>query len=253
MSPGQPDHPLPDPSAADASLPSSPTPLPAGRHSLRDQDTLWNGFLQLASSVVDAMEKAVRAIEERDFALVDDLALDEEETDRREVMLEQECLRIMALYEPVASDLRRMATVLKVNRDWERIADLALRVARRARKFARLTGGQPFPAPLVQLAHDVLSQVRGCRDALASIDADGARAIIVGDKAVDAQYRSIRKQLKLKIGERPDQLDPILILMNTARNLERVADHAAGIAMTIVYLKEGTIIRHQREGRVSDS
>ncbi|QEH33186.1 hypothetical protein OJF2_16830 [Aquisphaera giovannonii] len=246
MTPGHPDPPSPSPTG-EASA-ASPSP-PAGRHSLRDQDTLWSGFLQLASSVVESMEKAVVAIEEGNFDLVDDLALDEEDTDRREVLIEQECLRIMALYEPVATDLRRMATVLKVNRDWERIADLALRVARRARKFARITAGQAFPEPLVRLARDVLSQVRGCRDALTAIDANAAREIIVGDKAIDAQYRSIRKQLKFQIAEEPQKLDPILILMNTARNLERVADHASGIAMTIVYLKEGTIIRHLRDDR----
>ena len=166
--------------------------------------------------------------------------------------MNSECLRVLALYEPVASDLRRMATVLKVNRDWERIADLALRVARRARKLARNPGGMAMPEALKQLARDVLSQVRASYRALASRDVAAARAVIAGDNAIDAQYRALRKQFKAGLGQYPEQLDAWLELMNTARNLERIADHAAGIAQTVVYLEEGVIIRHTPSRRSAD-
>ena len=124
MTPARPDAQTPG-SGADAGQGAS------GRHALRDQDVLWSGFLGLAASVVDSLEKSVQAVCDGRFDLIPDVENEEENSDRREVEIEQECLRILALYEPVASDLRRMATVLKVNRDWERIADLALRVARR--------------------------------------------------------------------------------------------------------------------------
>ncbi len=218
-------------------------PAPA-RHALRDQDSLWADFLGLAYSVVDALEKSVQAICEDRFDLIDDVENEEEYSDRREVVIEQECLRILALYEPLASDLRRMATVLKVNRDWERIADLALRVARRARKLSRSPSGLVMPEPVKQLARDVLAQVRACWKALEDGDSAAARTIIAGDSAIDAQYRSLRKELKTQMSQHPDQLDAWLLVMNTARNLERIADHAVGIAQTVVYLKEGVIIRH---------
>ncbi len=114
---------------------SESKPAPAGRHSLREQDQIWSELLSLAEAVVDTLDKSVQTLCEARFELISEVEDEEEESDRREVRIEQECLRILALYEPVASDLRRMATVLKVNRDWERIADLALRVARRARKL----------------------------------------------------------------------------------------------------------------------
>jgi len=90
----------------------------------------------------------------------------------------------------------------------------------------------------------VLLQVRATYQALASRDVASARTVIVGDAAIDVQYRALRKQFKTGLGQHPEQLDAWLELMNTARNLERIADHAAGIAQTVVYLEEGVIIRH---------
>ena len=240
------------PSRPDAETPASntgPGQVVSGRHALREQDVLWSGLLALASSVVDSLEKSVQAVCEGRFDLISDVENEEEDTDRREVEIEQECLRILALYEPVASDLRRMATVLKVNRDWERIADLALRVARRARKLSRNTSGVSMPEGLKALARDVLSQVRSCYDALAARDSNAARSIVAGDNAIDLQYRALRREFKASLRGHPEQLDAWLLLMNTARNLERIADHAAGIAQTIVYLQEGVIIRHTPQGR----
>jgi len=235
------------PSRPDQESPASnlgPGQAISGRHSLREQDVLWADFLALAAAVVNSLEKSVQAVCDRRFDLICEVEDEEVDSDRREVLIEQECLRILALYEPVASDLRRMATVLKVNRDWERIADLALRVARRARKLARDPGGMAMPEALKELARDVLLQVRATYQALASRDVASARAVIVGDAAIDVQYRALRKQFKTGLGQHPEQLDAWLELMNTARNLERIADHAVGIAQTVVYLEEGVIIRH---------
>ncbi len=235
------------PSRPDEESPASkpgPGRAISGRHGLREQDLLWADFLALAASVVNSLEKSAQAIRDGRFDLIDEVENEEEDSNRREVLIEQECLRILALYEPVASDLRRMATVLKVNRDWERIADLALRVAQRARKLARKHGGMAMPEGLKQLARDVLLQVRASYQALASQDVATARAVIGGDTAINVQYRALRKQFKTGLGQHPEQLDAWLELMNTARNLERIADHAAGIARMVVYLEEGVIIRH---------
>lgn len=239
------------PSRPDLETPASntgPAQSVSVPHPLRDQDKLWSGFLGLASLVVDSLEKSVQAACEGRFDLISDVENEEVDSDRREVEIEQECLRILALYEPVASDLRRMATVLKVNRDWERIADLALRVARRARKLARNHSGVSMPEALKTLARDVLAQVRSSYLALAARDAAAARSVIASDKAIDLQYHAIRKEFKASLRAHPEQLDAWLLLMNTARNLERIADHASGIAQTVVYLQEGVIIRHTPEG-----
>lgn len=218
--------------------PSSP------RHALREQDALWAELLAMGSSVVGSLEKTVQAVCDGRLDLVAEVKEEEEESDRREVLIEQECLRILALFEPVASDLRRMATILKVNRDLERIADLALRVARRVRKLNRKYVAIAVPDDLKTLARDVLAQVNAVHETLVARDAGRARAIITGDKPIDQSYRQIRRRLRDELARDPEHIDGWLLLLNSARNLERIADHASGIAETIVFLEEGSIIRH---------
>jgi phosphate transport system protein len=198
----------------------------------------------MGSAVVGSLEKSVQAVCDGRLDLIAEVKEEEEESDRREVRIEQECLRILALFEPVASDLRRMATILKVNRDWERIADLAFRVARRVRKLSRKFSTIVVPEELKVLARDVLSQVKAVHEALATRDADRARAIIAGDQPIDAFYRQLRRKIKDELARDAQQLDGWLLLLNSARNLERIADHATSIAETVVFLEEGAIIRH---------
>jgi phosphate transport system protein len=230
----------------DASGPSGSAVPPPTRHTLREQEAVWIDFLAMARAVVDSLAKSVEVLCEGRLEVVKEVKSVEEQSDREEVRIELECLRILALYEPVASDLRRLATILKVNRDWERIADLAARIARRARKLAKKSESLPVPEPLQALGRDVLGQVRASYDALSGRDAQRARAVIEGDASIDRQYRRLRKELKENLRQDAGQLNAWLQLLSTARNLERIADHAKDIAETIVYLQEGTIIRHKQ-------
>jgi len=231
---------------------SSVSSTMTGRHALRDQEILWDEFLAMGLAVVDSLAKSVAVLCEGHLDVVPEIKRLEKDSDSAEVRIEQECLRVLALFEPVASDLRRLATVLKVSRDWERIADLAARIARRARKLARSDDGVLIPEQLKSLARDVLAQVRAGYEALASRDAQGARAVIDGDQAIDRQYRRLRGELKESLRQHAGQLDAWLQLLSTARHLERIADHATDIAEMIVYLQEGVIIRHKTKSPADD-
>jgi phosphate transport system protein len=213
-------------------------------HALRDQDTLWAEFLAMGLTAVDSLSKSIAVLCEGRLDVVREVKKLERASDRAEVRIEQECLRVLALFEPVASDLRRIATVLKVNRDWERIADLSARIARRIRKLAKKPDPVPVPELLKELGHQVLAQVCAAYDCLGSPDANRARAVIKGDRLIDRKYRQVRGELKESLRRNAGQLDSWLQLMSTARNLERIADHATGIAQAVVYLQEGNIIRH---------
>ncbi|MHB1560132.1 MAG: phosphate signaling complex protein PhoU [Isosphaeraceae bacterium] len=227
---------------------ASPRPAPRTiRHAIRDQEVLWADFLAMSRSVVDSLAKGVEAICDGRLDVIPEVKKAEQESDREEVRIEQECLRILALYEPVASDLRRLATMLKVSRDWERVADLAARIARRARKLTRRSDGVAVPDDLKALAREVLVQVRSSYDALAARDARLARDLIQKGRAIDARFRTHRKSLKQELGRDPGRLKAWLQLLGTARNLERASDHATDIAQTIIYLEEGIIVRHQIE------
>jgi phosphate transport system protein len=219
-----------------------------GRHALREQEAVWSEFLAMGETVVNSLEKSVTALREGRVDVVAEVKELERSSDREEVRIEQSCLRILALFEPVASDLRRMATILKVSRDWERIADLAARIARRARKLARgWEGTVVVPGSLKKLGSDVLDQTRASYEALAARDSASARALITGDREIDRGYRRFRREMKESLRHDPAQLDAWLQLMSIGRHLERIADHATGIAQTVVYLEEGVIVRHNTE------
>lgn len=222
-------------------------PLPNARHAVQEQEVLWREFLAMARAVVDSLAKGVDALCEGRLEVVREVKDAEEESDREEVRIEQECLRVLALYEPVASDLRRLATIMKVSRDCERIADAAARIARRARKLARKSGGVAVPDALKSLAREVLGLVHASYEALAARDTRRARSIIEGDRSIDRQHRRLRKMLKEAIRQDTPHLDAWIQMLGTARNLERIADHATDIAQTIVFLEEGIFIRHKLE------
>ncbi len=234
-----------DPIAAGA---RGPGPTFPGRHALREQETLWAEFLAMGETVVESLAKSIAALCDGRIDVVAEVKELERRSDREEVRIEQNCLRVLALFEPVASDLRRMATILKVSRDWERIADLAARIARRARKLAcAWEGAIAVPDSLRALASDVLDQCRASYEALAARDSQRARSVIDGDHAIDRQYRRFRREMKDCLRQDAGQLDAWLQLMSTGRHLERIADHASDIAQTVVYLEEGIIIRHNTD------
>jgi phosphate transport system protein len=240
----EPDH-LESPVAPPA---PAPTPVYPGRHARREQEAVWADFLALGQAVVWSLEKSIAALKDGRFDIVSEVKEVERSSDREEVRIEQSCLRVLALFEPVASDLRRLATILKVSRDWERIADLAARVARRSRKLARVwEGAIAVPDSLKALGINVLEHTQASYEALVLQDSKRARVLIEGDRAIDRGYRRFRRELKESLKQDPTQIDPWLQLMSIGRHLERIADHATAIAQTVVYLKEGLIVRHKSE------
>jgi phosphate transport system protein len=215
------------------------------RHVLRAQEDLWVEALRMAGVVEAALSLSVTALCNGRPELVAEVKGREREIDRQEVAIERECLRVLALYEPVASDFRRVLTVLRVNRDLERISDLAARVAKRAGKLSVKPTPPPIPEALETLANEVLDAVRLALDALTKSHAESARAVILGDRRIDGLRKTVRDGLTESIRRDPERVEDWLRLMDISRHLERVGDHAAGIAEAVVYLNEGQIIRHE--------
>jgi phosphate transport system protein len=216
----------------------------ADRHILRVQEDLWADALGLAAVVESTLAQAVTALCHHRPELLAEVKAGEREVDRREVAIERECLRVLALYEPVASDFRRVLTVMRVNRDLERIGDMAVRIAKRARKLAAGPTPPAIPEPLEDMAGAALDSVRAALDALSHSDAEASRSVIVGDRRLDRYRQTVRAGLKESIRRDPGRVEDWLRLIDVARHLERVGDHAARIAEAVIYLKEGEIIRH---------
>jgi phosphate transport system protein len=223
-----------------------------GRHFLRDMEGLWHQVLKLAAVVETTLNTSVRALCDGRADLAAGVKSDEQSIDRWEVQIERDCLKVLALHQPVASDLRRVAAILRINNDLERMADLARHIAKRARKLAQEPIGRALPRGLEIMAAEALDQVRESLDSLTQGNVALARAVIAGDRKIDRHRRAVVEELKQAIRNDPDRLDAWLHLINATRNLERVADHATNIAEAVVYLKEGDIIRHDAStGRFS--
>ena len=145
-------------------LSRSSKPVILDRHVLKVQDNLWAEALGLAAVVESALSLSVTALCHHRPELAAEVKTIEREIDRREVAIESECLRVLALFEPLASDFRRVLTILRVNRDLERIGDLAARIAKRAKKLARAASPVPIPEPLESLAEAAVLSVRNALD-----------------------------------------------------------------------------------------
>ena len=216
-----------------------------GRSFLRDMEGLWSEVLKLAAVVEDILNQSIHALCDGRVELAEELKHQKRTMDRWGIQIERECVRVLALHQPVASDLRRIAAALKINGDLERLCDLARHIAKRVKKLTDDPEASPIPQPLENLALLALSQIRDSLDALTQSSVSRAQAVIAADHQVDLDYRAIQKQLKFDILRNPERINTWLRLVNTARNLERIADHAAKIAESVIYLKEGDVVRHR--------
>jgi phosphate transport system protein len=222
------------------------------RHLVRDLEVLWSEVLKLAAVVETSLRSSVQALCSGKIELANEVKADEPTIDHWQVRIEQDCLRILALHQPVASDLRLVTSALKISYELERMGDLAAHIAKRARKLARRDEPVPLPPQMEYLGVEALGQVHDALDALTRGDTGIARQVIKGDREIDRRRQMILKDLKKSIRQDPGQVTIWLHLINIARNLERIADHATNLAETVVYVKEGTILRRDDPQPISE-
>lgn len=212
-------------------------------HLQQELARLKQAFLGLSARVEERLAQAVCALDARDPVLARRVIAGDREIDREEVDIEEECLQLLALHQPVAGDLRFLITVLKANNDLERIADLAVNIAQRAEQLAVLP---PPPAPydFADLAGRVRAMLREALDALVQADTDRARRVCAADDAIDALHRDVYARIQAGIQTQPAHAPALLHYVPVSRDLERIADHATNIAEDVIYSVEGSIVRH---------
>lgn len=200
--------------------------------------------LRMASLVEDMVQESCEAVLQASEPLARRVIARDEEVDAEEVQVESEVIRLMALYQPVGSDLRLLCTVLKVNNDLERIADCAVNIAERAR---HLTGEcvADEVSELKEMAPIVRRILRRAVEAYSSESAQTAGQVVSDDDAVDALYGQIVKRAVARACASPAAMTLRLDVLSVAKNLERIADHATNVAEDVIYLCTGQIVRHQ--------
>jgi phosphate transport system protein len=216
------------------------------KHLQRDIESLNTELLSVSSMVEDMIDKATQALTDRRYDLADEVVKADEYVDEHEVHVEEECLKMLALHQPVAVDLRRIATVMKVNNDLERIADLAVSIAQRAQAMDEFPAF-PIPEVLPRMVVLATQMVRGAMNAFVNIDTTAARRIIAMDRTVDQFNRDIIGELQSLMQKRPEAVPAAVHCFSAVRHIERIADHATNIAEDVIYLVEGDIVRHRHE------
>ena len=214
------------------------------KHLKNDLERLERRLLALGARVEDAVRRSIAALETRRPDLALEVMAGDPEIDREEVELEEECLKALALHQPVANDLRFVAAILKINSDLERIGDLAVNISERSTSLDRAL---PFPVPeaLQPMMEATAGMLRESLDAFVKADAGMARAVMAKDDTVDNYNREIIERMVEQMKADSNLVDDALLFLSASKNLERIADHATNIAEDVVYMVEGDIVRHQ--------
>ncbi|RPI14555.1 MAG: phosphate signaling complex protein PhoU [Ignavibacteriae bacterium] len=212
----------------------------------KEIENLKKLILSLGAIVEEQIQKAMFALERRDENLAVEVINRDEEIDKLEIVIEEECLKILALYQPVAIELRFVVAVLKMNNDLERIGDLAANIAERAQylsKRERIALLSEFP----EAAQKAQLMVRNSLDSLVNTDPKLAKQVCAADDEVDALTKQMLKKTITAIEKEPSRASDYISVRSISKNLERIADSATNIAEDVVYLCTGEIIRHKGE------
>jgi phosphate transport system protein len=213
-------------------------------HLQRDLEALKKELLQLGNLVESAINSAIMALHNRETTLADRVLKIELEINEKEVLIEEECLKMLALHQPVAVDLRFIVAVLKVDNDLERMGDFAKNIAKRALDLAHLEPVPIFPEFVNELPDLVRLMVRKSLDSLVTLDVDLARSIIKMDKRVDEINANMYIEVRRLIAEDVTRTEAALNLLSCSRHMERIADLSTNIAEDVLFMVEGKVMRH---------
>ena len=212
----------------------------------KELEKLKKRILSLGTMVEERVRMTVRAVQERDEKLAKEIIERDREIDEREVEVEEECLKLLALHQPVAVDLRFLTAVIKINNDLEIIGDEAVNIAERVAYVATR------PPVKIHFDYSIMAEkteamLKSSLDALVNLDVDLAYRVCLQDDEVDEMNREIYDKFREAIRQNPERVGYLTNLLSVSRHLERIADHATNIAEEVIYMIEGEISRHTRD------
>ena len=218
------------------------------KHFSRELEKIKKQILSLGAKVEEQVRMATQAVETHDAELAKQIIKSDFEIDEMEVEIEEECLKILALHQPVAVDLRFLIAVIKINNDLERIGDQAVNIAERVDVIAKRDLSEFF-FDYTSMGEKVQQMLKMSLDALVNMDYDTAYNVVMRDDEVDQIKGDAYDRIKQAMSEHPDKIGYLINLLLISRHLERLADHTTNIAEEVIYLIEGEIIRHAAYNR----
>lgn len=220
------------------------------RHFDEELKELKQKLLQMASLAEESIAKSVKALVERDKKLADAVIDSDEVLNLLEIEIDELCLRLLALRQPIARDLRFITSALKINSDLERIGDLSVNIAQRSLDLIE----QPLLKPLIdipRMAQLAQKMVKDSLDAFVNRDAELARDVCRRDDEVDQLNHQIFRELLTYMIQDPTTITRSVDLILVGRHLERIADHATNIGEDVVYMVKGKTIKHHIEEKTA--
>ena len=218
------------------------------KHFSRELENIKKLILSLGAIVEERVRMATNAIEDNDAKLAQRIIKSDYEIDEMEVDIEEECLKVLALHQPVAIDLRFIIAVIKINNELERIGDQAVNIAERVGVTAKSEQLEMF-FDYSAMGEKVQRMLKMSLDALVKMDYDEAFSVVLMDDEVDALKEQAYDRVKKAMGDHPDKIGYLINVLLISRHLERLADHTTNIAEEVIYLIEGEIVRHAQYDR----
>jgi phosphate transport system protein len=217
----------------------------------KELEKLKKRILSLGAMVEERVHMAIQAVHTRDANLARKIVEMDSEIDENEVEVEEECLKLLALHQPVAVDLRFITAVIKINNDLERIGDQAVNIAQRIEYIARKPQAK-VPFDYASMAEKTVSMLKQSLDALVNLDSDLAQKVRLKDDEVDDETRVIYDKIKKAVRSQPQLVGYMVNFFLVSRHLERIADLATNIAEEVIYMVDGEISRHRKNASNPD-
>jgi phosphate transport system protein len=209
----------------------------------RELEKIKKSILSLGAMVEDRVRLAIKSIEKRDADMAEQIIRMDYEIDEMEVDIEEECLKVLALHQPVAVDLRFLVSVIKINNDLERIADETVNIAHRVKTISK-NRDIKFIFDYTTMAEKASAMLKMSLDAMVRLDTDTAFKVCLMDDDVDIFVGQAYEQLKQSIRATSGNTGVLINMFLVSRHIERIADHATNIAEEVIYVTDGEIVRH---------
>ena len=216
-------------------------------HLQREIEHLKNKLLELSAEVERSLSFAGKSLVDLDIRIAREVIDGDDRIDEDEVNIEEECLKILALYQPVAADLRFVIAVLKINADLERMGDLAVNICRYVIEIDKL-GRVPVPTDFAEMCRRVQTLVSLSTESFLRRDVLVATEVLRLDKEIDRLNLKLIESIRGDIAKPGANVNALLYLFTATRTLERIGDYATNVAEDVFYMVEGQIIRHKNHG-----
>ncbi len=216
------------------------------KHLHTDLQSLERNLLALGTRVEDAVRRSITSLSMRRIDMAEEVIEGDRGIDDAEVAIEEECLKILALHQPVAGDLRFVTACMKITNDLERIGDLAVSISKRARALCDQRS-EDLPVQFTEMTERTTAMLRSALDAFVREDGTKARMVMAEDDRIDALHKECLQGLIEQMKTESESIGTSMLYISVSRHLERIADHTTNIAEDVIYLADGDIVRHQRQ------